>query len=317
MARLDFMQHPDHNLKASYFHSNTHFHRTSYSSTSQTCPKPARRFSLIGMAVIVLGLELMAGTERAMAQRATGIDVSDLQGSVNWASVESSGVSFAWAKATEGTFSIDPDFTSNEANAKSAGLLIGAYAFARYDLDPGTAGATSEANYFWGTAKNYVKGNGSYLMPMLDVEQAPGSGYTQNTLSQWVNQWCLTVANDAAAIGLTVKPIIYTYPSFATTWLNTSVTQYPLWMGNPNGQNSQNGTPGATGPWSTWSLWQYGSASVPGISGPVDEDVFNGPSATLPSTLEVVSAPEPATWSMLSLGLVACGLGRRYAGRRK
>jgi lysozyme len=30
--------------------------------------------------------------------------------------------------------------------------------------------------------------------------------------------------------------------------------------------------------WTTWAFWQYSeSGSVPGIQGPVDLDVFNGP----------------------------------------
>jgi hypothetical protein len=33
--------------------------------------------------------------------------------------------------------------------------------------------------------------------------------------------------------------------------------------------------------------------------------------------LNIAGVPEPATWSLISLGLVACGLGRRYCSRRK
>src|SRR5579871_2192017 len=76
---------------------------------------------------------------RAQAQRPIGIDVSSYQGQPNWGSVHGAGIVFAWAKATEGTYGIDGDFTYNEGNGKAAGIYLGAYHFARPDLDsPGS-----------------------------------------------------------------------------------------------------------------------------------------------------------------------------------
>ena len=78
----------------------------------------------------------------------------------------------------------------------AAGVLIGAYHFARYDLDTGTNGAAAEAQWFWYVASLYIKTNGQYLMPMLDVESAETNQqnylktYTQTAMSQWVNAWC-------------------------------------------------------------------------------------------------------------------------------
>src|ERR1035437_6070836 len=104
------------------------------------------RFSFMCPAMLVLGLGMLVGPERAMAQRPIGIDVSHWQGTgINWASVKTSGVTFAWAKASEGTGYTDNTFAVNEANAKAAGVLIGAYHFARYDLNLGTNGADAEA----------------------------------------------------------------------------------------------------------------------------------------------------------------------------
>src|ERR1700744_6412219 len=75
-------------------------------------------------------------TFEARAQKPLGIDVSGYQGSyqsppthINWSSVPST-IQFAWAKATEGTGTIDPDFTYNMSNAKAKGIPIGAYHFA-------------------------------------------------------------------------------------------------------------------------------------------------------------------------------------------
>ena len=304
--------------KAIRLQSSIPFHRFTPPYWNVSRARSEKRGLFLWMAMIVLGIAV--GPGKAIAQRALGIDVSSYQGSsINWSSVNGSGVTFAWAKATEGTYYIDADFAINEANAKAAGVMIGAYDFANYNVDTGTAGATAEANYFWSTAKNYVKGGGSYLVPMLDVELAP-TGYTRASLSQWVNQWCNTVTSDAAAAGLTVKPVVYTYYPFATTWLDSSVTQWPLWMATPNGSglNPQTGAPGSTSPWSNWNLWQYSQGgSVSGVSGLVDQDVFNGTTANLESTLGVVNAPEPATWSLILLGLGVYGVGRRCLGRRQ
>jgi hypothetical protein len=57
------------------------------------------------MAMLVLVLAMLTGPERAMAQRAVGIDVSDYQSSsINWGTLKSTyGISFGWAKCSEGT----------------------------------------------------------------------------------------------------------------------------------------------------------------------------------------------------------------------
>src|SRR4051812_10065238 len=172
-----------------------------------------------------------AGTWTAVGARPLGIDVSNAQGSgINWASVKSSGgVYFAWAKATEGLTFNDADFTINAANAKAAGVIIGAYHFARYDLHTGTSGADQEAAHFWSIANPYIKGSGTYLMPMLDMEAAT-TGYTKTTLSQWVNQWCSDIVAYARSNGITVKPVIYASRSFAGTWFDSTVTQWIPWI---------------------------------------------------------------------------------------
>ncbi|MDB6020362.1 MAG: glycoside hydrolase family 25, partial [Pedosphaera sp.] len=241
---------------------------------------------------------MLALPERALAQRPLGIDVSSFQGSaqsppthITWSSVKSGGIAFAWAKATEGTGYIDADFTYNEVNAKSAGVPIGAYHFAHPDIHTGTAGADLEAAYFWNVAQNYVKAGGGYLVPMLDAEVAsPG---TQSAVSIWVNQWCQDIVNLGASNGVVVKPVVYTYQSWATSYLNSTVTKWPLWMASPNGQNPQSGAPNATSPWPTWAVWQYGGGTISGVNGTCDEDVFNGNQAALLSAFLVVANNQP------------------------
>ncbi len=139
---------------------------------------PPRRWGSIAAWKLLRGmviLFLLSNAERAIAQRPMGTDVSSFQGSgLNWTTLKNTdGISFAWTKATEGTYYQDADFVTNEVKAKAAGVLIGAYHFARPSDDPNITGASSadtEAAYFWSFASGYVKGGGTYLVPMLDWE---------------------------------------------------------------------------------------------------------------------------------------------------
>jgi len=54
-----------------------------------------------------------------MAARPLGIDVSSYQGTITWPSVAGAGISFAWAKATEGTGYQDAYFVGNQNNGKA------------------------------------------------------------------------------------------------------------------------------------------------------------------------------------------------------
>ncbi|HZV36879.1 MAG TPA: GH25 family lysozyme, partial [Verrucomicrobiae bacterium] len=104
-----------------------------------------------------------------LAQRPLGIDVFDGDGTVTWSNVQASGIQFAWTKCSEGAAATNSSYSYNMTNARAAGIYIGAYHRARYDIDFGTNGADLEAAYFWTNAKTYVQGGFGYLMPMLDL----------------------------------------------------------------------------------------------------------------------------------------------------
>ena len=238
-----------------------------------TSASAIRRASVIA-AVLATGF----GAERAMAQRPLGVDVSSYQGSgINWSSVRGAGITFAWAKATEGTYDDDADFTINENKGKGAGVVMGAYHFARPDLDsPGT-----EASFFWSAAGNYIQADGKTLMPMLDMETWNGV-VGASTYSQWANDWNNDVVADAAGQGVSIKPFIYVSACSACNF-DTSVSGWLSDIANYNGENPQTGGPwnvcGNCGVWGSgvWTAWQYTSTgSVSGIAGNVDRDVLGG-----------------------------------------
>src|SRR5439155_18246375 len=73
------------------------------------------------------------------------------------------------------------------------------------------------------------------------------------------------------------------------------VNQWIPWIADYNGQDPQTSTPWTVctgeniwGGTSAWTVWQYTSTgTIPGISGNVDHDVFNGTDSTLISTLVI------------------------------
>lgn len=209
--------------------------------------------------------------------------MSSYQGSaVDWPTAKNNGIVFAWAKATEGLTVNDADFSINMANAKSAGVLIGAYHFAHPELHA----PSDEVTHFWGIAGNYIANGGSYLQPMLDYEVFTGMvGATSDT--DWANQWFTGISNNAAAKGVTVKPLIYVSACNACNYDSGAAGWIP-WIASYNGQSAQTGTPWNTctscEKWGsgTWTLWQYtDSAPLANAAQNADGDVFNGTMAQL------------------------------------
>jgi len=200
------------------------------------------------------------------AQQPLGIDVSHHQGNIDWSLVYNAGKVFAFVKATEGYTYNDPMFVTNMENGTQAGVWMGAYHFAR----PDNNSATDEAHHFVQIAGNYI-GPG-YLPPVLDLEDPPGTDlqtlYTSHELTQWVRTWLETVEQLTG-----VEPIIYTNGRY-TQYLETSLTTYKLWIAEPDGNTDP---PDNLNHWSDWAFKQYSwTGNVPGISGDVDLDVFNG-----------------------------------------
>ena len=193
----------------------------------------------------------------------------------DWKKLSKAGISGIYIKNSEGTWYVNPDFTTDAAASKKAGIPYGSYFFAR----PGKASAVASATYF-------VKNGGALgtLPPALDLEvnelSAPGT-------VQWALQWFATVKQLSGR-----TPIIYTGGYFA--WSSAkALTEMKLWLAAyPLGyQNVSHGVcslpmPHTPTAWTSqgWSMWQYTSvASISGISGHVD-----------------LSAAEPAWWSAVT-----------------
>jgi len=206
-----------------------------------------------------------------------GIDVSYHQGTIDWSQVAAAGKRFAFVRATAGTLTADTAYATNWWGAHAAGLGVGSYHFANPDTAPNDA--SNEASWFLQHA-TIASGD---LIPVLDFEAS--NGLDPASLTTWAQTWLSQVS---AATG--VRPIIYTNPTFWSTsmadtdWFARNGYSV-LWIANWTAA-SQPTVPAGNWGGSGWSFWQHSSTgTVPGISGYVDLDHFNG--SSLPASLFV------------------------------
>lgn len=231
-----------------------------------------RQFPFVG---VVLAIAFLIAT-RADAL-VNGIDISSYQGNISaaqWQQIKASGVQFVFARVSLGSCcDHDAYYVNNLNGAIAAGIPIGPYAVGYPHTNTGDPNdAANEANYLISLTKSYYQGSGLMLRPVLDIELPQDGSLTKTFTSQWVVNWANTIK-----AGLGVDPIIYTYSSYASSKLNSSVTSYPLWIANYNYSPPSTLPASQYTPWSSYKFWQYSDAgSVPGISGDVDLDVFNG-----------------------------------------
>ncbi|MGW4561542.1 GH25 family lysozyme [Streptomyces sp. NPDC004561] len=193
-----------------------------------------------------------------------GLDVSAYQESVDWPSVAAAGASFAYVKATEGTSYISSRFSQQYDGAAQAGLMRGAYHFARPDKSSGTA----QADYFVDHGGAW-RPDGKTLPGVLDVEPTPGTptcyGVSPSATVGWIAAF-----DDEYRRRTGRHPVINTNASWWSQCTDNSsafAATNLLWIG------SYTGTPHPLpNGWSTYAMWQTAdSGTLPG-----DQDVFNG-----------------------------------------
>jgi GH25 family lysozyme M1 (1,4-beta-N-acetylmuramidase) len=255
-------------------------------STGATAPalRPTSAMVTIVVTMTLLADLLVAVPSRAAAALAapppgysvTGVDVSNHQGTIDWAQVAASGQRFAYAKATEGVHFVDPYYAANYAGAKLNGLYVGGYHFARPDRSDGAA----QADFFLDRS-GYLN-DGHTLPPMLDIEwpwEGSGSPYpcyglTPDQLVTWIRAFVNRILERTGRPTTIYTNVNWWNPCTAS---NTSFGNQPLVVAR------YASTPGILpAGWSRFAFWQYtSSASIPGIIGGVDHNVFNGSLADL------------------------------------
>jgi GH25 family lysozyme M1 (1,4-beta-N-acetylmuramidase) len=241
---------------------------------------------------LVLAALVAASTSSAATVRAKGLDVSNWNGAIAWSKVAAAGYTFAFGKATEGTSYTDATYTTNRNGSETAGLVFGAYHFAR-PAGGTTAGATAsaiaQANHFLAVAGPQP----GELPPVLDLETT-GNLSTARLLA-WTLAW---LGQIYASTG--VQPFLYTSPNFWKANLGNSTAAATagteLWIAHWTSA-SQPLVPAQDWNGSGWTFWQWTNCvSVPGIKKSCsDADRLNG---TQPASLAI--QPYPTGLPMLS-----------------
>lgn len=198
-----------------------------------------------------------------------GIDVSHLQGNVDWARVKAAGVQFVFLKATEGGTYVDPSYQGNRAGLKAVGLPCGAYHFFR-PKGP----VQKQIDNFCNTVGKLQPGD---LPPVLDIE-APEDwvGIAIPDRVKMILQWL-----NAVEKRLGVQPIVYINNPMARDELasDPALAKYLLWLAHYTNRPA----PTVPKPWTAWTIWQYSEhGTVDGINDKeVDLNRFAGTTADL------------------------------------
>ena len=190
--------------------------------------------------------------------KAIGLDVSEFQGKIDWALVETMEthypIEFVFIRATAGNDRVDDRFEENWLGAKNRKIIRGAYHYYRPNEN-----SLEQARLFIKTVQ-LKKGD---LPPVLDIEKLP-KGQSLDSLKVGLRRWL-----NAIEAHYKVKPIIYTGEKYYDDFLKEDFSDYLFWIANYNFYREKIGE--------DWLFWQFTEkASVTGIKGNVDVNIYNG-----------------------------------------
>jgi GH25 family lysozyme M1 (1,4-beta-N-acetylmuramidase) len=214
--------------------------------------------------------------------RILGVDLSRWQSSdqqLDFNRMASAGVAFAFIKGSDGLLTEDalaiPHVKTWSPAAKSAGILVGYYHFARIPVSGNPKLIVSSARLQARQAAGRLATLGGYdartLPYVLDIERVDAK-VTDEMVTLWTFTWLNSMKK---ATGKT--PIIYSYRHFlASRFLQDPVTtkkfrNYHLWLAQPGNPadpavkvgQGLNGRPCYVSAWKqsdctyVWTFWQY------------------------------------------------------------
>lgn len=188
-----------------------------------------------------------------------GIDISHYQneaGKVDLKLSKAAGYDFAFVKCSEGTGYVDRYYQINKALARAAGVVFGAYHFARGG-DP-----IKEAEYFLSLIGPLQNGDIIILDWEIDHKDPVG--------------WCLSWLKHVES-KLGFKPLLYTNEARVKSfnWKPVSDKNFGLWVAKYASTTIYVAEylqrKPVSGAWPFWAIWQFSSrAKVPGIVGNCD-----------------------------------------------
>ncbi len=195
---------------------------------------------------------------------APGIDVSHFNGPVPWLTLSQAGLTYAFAKATEGLDYTDPRFAQNWAAMRACGIPRGAYHFLVPKDDP-----VAQAEHFLSVLDDDL----GELPLVVDVERgARDAVHPCAELQSTLRIFLQTLeAKTKHAV------MIYTGRSFWKTRMcdDQEFSSRPLWVARYSKAQPQ-----LFGGWKRWDFWQYSQEGEVGGSR-ADLDRFRGDVAAL------------------------------------
>lgn len=193
---------------------------------------------------------------------AVGFDVSEYQGKIEWAKIDSIDaypIDYVFIRATAGKDKVDSRFKQNWQAAKNSHLLRGAYHYYRPNEN-----SIEQADNFIKT----VRLRPGDLPPVLDIEQLPET-QSVDSLKVGLRRWLRRVEKHYK-----VKPIIYSGEKYYDDFLKEEFGAYKFWIANYNFFVETIDE--------DWLFWQFTEkGTVRGITGNVDLNIYNGTVETL------------------------------------
>ena len=209
--------------------------------------------------------------------RSEGIDVSNHNGTVDWAKVKAAGVDFAIVRigcrgyANAGTLMEDTLYKQNIEGAYKAGLKVGVYFYSQAITK---AEAIEEANYVLNRIDNYKS---KITLPVyFDYEFAPVSSGRLNKawnngsinktkMTAYTKAFCNAVKNKGFKAGVYASKYFY-YENLNYTDLED---KYDIWVAHYATKTDYKGD---------YSIWQFtAKGTIKGISGNVDSNFMYNP----------------------------------------
>ncbi len=182
--------------------------------------------------------------------RPDGVDVSSYQSGFDWPAAAAQGIRFAYVKATEGVGYRNPAFAAQYNGSYRAGMIRGAYHYAR----PDSSGGREQADYFVRNGGGWSR-DGLTLPGALDLENTTGHSFCYDKNADGMRVWIHDFVDRYHE--LTGRwAVIYTRPDWwdRCTGNDRSVAaNSPLWLAHPGA------VPGPMPQgWGTYSFWQRG-----------------------------------------------------------
>ena len=217
------------------------------------------------------------GKNNPYRHKVHGIDVSKWNGNIDWQKVKSSGVSFAFIKATEGKDNADPRFPEYWQAARAAGVAYAPYHFYYFCSTP-----DQQADWFI----NNVPKEAVMMPPVLDAEWNGDSKTCKLRPSPDSVRADLKRFMDRLEAYYGKRPIIYTSVDFHRDNLVGQFEDHHFWV------RSVAAHPVEKFQDRRWAFWQYTSTGrIPGIQGSTDINVFAGSEDNWKRWVSAVSKP--------------------------